>query len=427
MTLAVTVYSQHQSYHPLLDIILSDILGPDHMKNGEVSMSITDEQIDELITGMNTFCFDLFQHIGEQEPNTFFSPYSMSMALAMAYEGIEGESAEQIRSVLHLTLSRAILNQALATVQQMLEQTEGVQLDIANALWIQSDYPFRSSYLETMRTHFSNALQMVNFLEAYERIRIQINTWVEEQTQSKIKNLLPAGSLTPATILVIVNAIYFKGNWDISFDEELTHEAPFYKLDGSTNDVQFMKREEYLLYYENRDYQATSLDYAGGDTSMILILPKEGKFEHVTSSLNEELYSQLIRRMRSQEVHLFMPKFEYTATYNNMVQTLQNMGLTAPFQSSNRDFSRMVDYNRLPIGDSGPSISQIIHKAFVKVDETGTEAAAATAIITVRTASIDSRPQYKIMRLDRPFLFFIRDNETNAILFMGVVKEPIQP
>jgi serpin B len=379
----------------------------------------TDPETAELIAGNSAFAFDLYQRLREEKDgNLFYSPYSISLALAMTYAGARGETEQQMAATMHYTLPQERLHPAFNALDTTLtsyrddDEEDGFQLRIANAIWGQEGYKFLPGFLETLAENYGAGLRTVDFVNETEAARQTINDWVSEQTEEKIQDLIPQGMLDPLVSLVLTNAIYFNGKWVLPFEKDNTHDEPFTLLDGSTVSVPMMSQIEDFKYAEGNGYQAVELPYRDSNVSMLFILPEAGRFEEIEGAFSAESVTTITESLTSQKVHLFVPKFTFESEFD-LSETLIRMGMPAAF--GNADFSGMT-------GNRDLFISDIVHKAFVAVDEEGTEAAAATAVIMARGA-----PRIEeaiLMKLDRPFLFLIRDNDTGTILFIGRVLNP---
>jgi len=355
-----------------------------------------------------------------QEGNLLLSPYSISTALAMTYAGAHGNTAAQMRDVLHFTLDDARLH---AAFKQLIESTTpgdegGYQLSVANALWGQQGYeflPFLPKFLELTQTNYGAGLRQVDFAGAAETARQTINAWVEDETQQKIRDLIAPGVLGSMTRLVLTNAIYFKGDWASQFKESNTADAPFTLASGEETQVPMMHQTAHLRYMETEDFQALALPYVGEDLSRIVFLPREtnglAAFEE---GLTSERLSQWVGQLYKREVQVSLPKFTMTSQFS-LAQVLSEMGMADAFDPESADFSGMT-------GDRDLFVSAVIHKAFVDVNEEGTEAAAATAVVMRVTSAMPAPPV--VFRADHPFLFLIRDNRSGSILFMGRVMNP---
>jgi len=381
----------------------------------ETSPNVPSEDLTALVQGNSAFACDLYQKIRSDSGNLFFSPYSISTALAMTYAGARGETEHQMAETLHFTLPQERLHPAFNALDLALasEGNENFRLDIANALWGQVGYYFRSDFLDLLATNYDAGMWLVNFIEDAERARIKINDWVSEHTENKIENLLPPGVVDSLTRLGLTNAIYFHVSWLFPFSESATEENTFTLLDNSKVTVQMMSEVEELRYAEGEGYQAVELPYKNGDASMIIILPTLDKFNEFETTLNAERVSDIVENLEYGNVYLKMPKFEFEKSLA-LGQILQEMGMSAAFDLSKADFSGIDDNRDL-------YITNVLHKAFISVNENGTEAAAATAVI-VGTTGVSPPPIE--MSIDHPFIFMIRHNSTGAILFFGRVLDP---
>ena len=383
-----------------------------------VTSDAADAETAELVSGDSAFAFDLYQMLRDaQEGNLFYSPFSISLALAMTYAGARGETERQMAETMHYTLPQERLHPAFNALEAMLTSCEdegdeaAFQLHIANAIWGQEGYAFLSAFLDTLAENYGAGLRTVDFANETEAARQTINDWVSEQTKEKIEDLIPKGVLNPAVSLVLTNAIYFNGKWVLPFENDATHDDVFTLLDANTVSVPMMSQKASFAYAEGNGYQAIELPYRDSTMSMLFVLPEAGRFEEIEGTFSTELVAAIIEELTPQLVHLFVPKYSFESEFN-LSKTLIQMGMPAAF--GNADFSGMT-------GNLDLFISDVVHKAFVAVDEEGTEAAAATAVIMMRGAP----PQESIlMKLDRPFLFLIRDNDTGTILFVGRVLNP---
>ena len=388
-----------------------------------------------VVEGNNKFAFELYTKLQTQDGNLFFSPYSISTALAMTYAGARGETKKQMAQVLHFpTVPKE--NECPAkksiSIKQLLEQSEfhrefgeiikglnargeqgKYELSVANALWGQAGYGFLKEFLELLEANYGGGLNKVDFVNATEQTRQKINSWVEEQTNGKIKDLIGKGVLDAMTRLVLTNAIYFKGNWARQFDEKLTRQAPFYLISAEQIKVPMMNQKGKFGYMEAEDLQVLELPYVEDELSMIILLPKErGGISEVEKKLTQENLRSWLGELRKREVTAFIPKFKMTRKFM-LADVLQSMGMVDAFSGS-ADFSGMT-------GEKDFFISAVIHKAYVDVNEEGTEAAAATGVV-MKLTSVG--PPMPIFRADHPFLFLIRDNLTGSILFMGRLINP---
>ncbi len=371
--------------------------------------------LDTLVEGNSAFALDLYRFMAEDEGNIFYSPYSISLALAMTYAGARGETEAQMADVLHFDLPQEQLHPAFNALDQVLasrgEEEEGFRLHIVNAIWGQEGYEFLSDFLQTMAENYGAGLRVLNFRSEPEESRVTINDWVAEETEERIEDLLPPGAINPSTVLVLTNAIYFNAAWQHPFQEAQTADGAFYLLDGKEVTVPMMSQMESLAYGEGEGYQALELPYEDEELSMVILLPQEGAFETFEGTLDAERVGTMVQDMTSTSVALTMPKFSFDWDVS-LKETLPAMGMPVAF-GGGADFSGMTGSRDLFIDD-------VIHKAFVAVDEEGTEAAAATAVV-MRESAPASPVEFTV---DRPFIFLIRDRETGTILFIGRVMDP---
>ncbi len=384
--------------------------------------SVPAEDLAELTAGNRAFGMDLYQQLRvEQEGNLFFSPHSISIALAMTYAGAKGQTAEEMADVLNFTLPAEKLHPAFNALDLALqpgevsEEEQPLVLEGANALWGQKGLPFRPAFLDLLAQNYGAGMRLVDFVNAPEPARLAINQWVSDQTRTKIKDLLKEGTVDGSTRLVLVNAIYFKGGWRYTFNKDATSEVPFTRLDGSQVDVPMMywSEADHVLYKQGEGYQSVELPYEGGNAVMTIFVPDAGQFEAFESSLTAERLDVLLGEMESQLVMLSMPKFRNESGFE-LSTVLIEMGMPTAF-SGGADFSGMTEGNGLMIG-------AVIHKAFVEVNETGTEAAAATAVLMTETALQMDDPIP--LTIDRPFIYLIRDRQTGEVLFVGRMVDP---
>jgi serpin B len=361
------------------------------------------------------FAFDLYGRLKETGGNLFFSPYSISTALAMTVSGARGATAAQMALVLHLPAD-ANATAAFGQLQKSLQeeaQKSGCQLNIANALWGQKGHPFLESFLAVTRAGYGAGLKEVDFAQS-EEARQTINAWVEQQTKDKIKDLIGPGVLDPQTRLVLTNAIYFKGDWASQFKKENTADANFFPAPGKSVKVPMMHQKSDFAYGETDQAQVLSLPYKGKTLSMLVLLPKEkSSLAAVENCLNMKGLESILGRLSEQEVQVFLPKFKMTCGPLELTNMLVALGMKDAFSPEAADFSGMDGRRDL-------CVSNVVHKAFVEVNEEGTEAAAATGVV-MRLTAVRMTP---VFRADRPFVFLIRENQTGSILFIGRMMNP---
>ena len=393
--------------------------------------SATNMDLEGLIDGNSAFSFDLFEALRGRGGNLFYSPHSISLALAMTYAGAGGQTERQMADTLRFSLSQDRIHAAFNALDQELasrgegardEGGEGFRLNIVNAVWGQQGHPFREAFLDVLAESYGAGVRPTDFIAAPEESRIAINDWVAENTEDRIRDLIPQGIINPLTRMVLTNAIYFNASWLFPFSETNTRSHHFYLLDGRRIDVPMMRTSEDFGYAAGDGYQAVELPYVGDDLSMTVIVPDRGRFREFEDSLDAGLVERIIADLGFRRVTLNLPKFEFESQFL-LGETLESMGMPDAFDSASSDFSGM-DGRSCLAGDSGCLyIREVVHKAFVSVDESGTEAAAATAVIM----QAESAPPNPVsVTVDRPFIFLIRDRETWAILFVGRV-ETISP
>ncbi|MCX6708831.1 MAG: serpin family protein [Candidatus Woesearchaeota archaeon] len=367
----------------------------------------TPEKVGLVVSANNQFAFELFSRL-DKSNNVFFSPYSISTALAMTFEGARGRTAEEMQSVFHFP-EDSVRRPGFASIYNDLNRKDKkYALNTANALWAQKDFGFLPDYMSVVEKYYSGKSTNVDFVNAPEQSRVTINDWVEQQTKNKIKDLLPASPpvINPLTRLVLTNAIYFKGDWLFQFDKRKTQEADFKVSPDKAVKVQMMGlSDEEFNYADMGDLQAIELPYAGKELSMLVLLPDDiNSFE-----LSAEYLKMLKNNMRKSEIPVYLPKFKLETKYF-LSEDLKAMGMPTAFDMD-ADFSGMT-------GTDDLFISSVIHQAFVEVNEEGTEAAAATAVIMELKAVM-----IKPFRADHPFIFLIQDKNNN-ILFLGRVVNP---
>jgi serpin B len=387
------------------------------------SPSVPDTDLKAQVDGNNTFAFDLYQKVMSEPGNLFYSPHSISMALAMLHAGARGNTERQMEQALSFVLPQSRLHPALNKLDLELESRgkgkkaadgKAFRLKVVNALWGQRGYSFLPGYLDVLALNYGAGLRLLNFVDQPETSRLAINDWVEQQTEQRIKDLLPPGSITPLTRMVLTNAIYFNAAWAESFEKEATQETSFNRLDGSTVQVKMMRDTKRAGYVEGQGVKAVALPYDGDELSMVVIVPDAGTFASFEQALDRATVDKIIRSLSwDQMVKVGLPRFEFTKPLN-LVPPLQAIGMTDAFQPGEADLSGIDGTRKLVV-------TGVLHKAFVKVNEAGTEAAAATAIIAGGAAAPTKTAE---LIADRPFIFLIRDHRTGAILFVGRVLDP---
>ena len=376
--------------------------------------------VSKIAEASNTFALELYQSLqpGFQGENLFYSPMSISTALAMTHMGSRGDTAHQMTKVLRFNmLEEQKLHQAFRELNTLLyDPTRSYVLKSANRLFGQKGHSFLPDFLDGTQSHYGARLEAVDFAQETEAARQIINSWVEEQTEQKITNLLPEGSLNSLVSLVLVNAIYFKGDWASKFDATATQEEPFHVSAAKTVETPMMHQKpvKYNFAYD-RKYKCKLLDlpYKGDHLSMVLLLPDElDGLAKIEGTLDIDVLNKMMSQMREVKVRVSLPKFKFSQSFN-LHETLSAMGIEDLFIGGKADLSGVNGMKDL-------YVSKVIHKAFIDVNEEGSEAAAASAV-TMMKRSLDISPEF---RADHPFLFLIRDNDTGAILFMGRLMKP---
>jgi serpin B len=367
---------------------------------------------------LDAFSADLYKVLARQQGNVVLSPYSVGVALAMTRTGAVGETSKQMDATLHAALSKDLdagfnaLEQALAKrpgSYKVGDQSLELELATANRLWGQKDLSFEPAFLDTLAKSYGAGMQIVDYKTAHEPARRAINDWVAARTRDRIKDLIAEGVLDARTRLVLTNAIYMKASWLLRFNDAVP--GTFHRADGSTVQAQLMSEGENLAYGTGDGYQAVRVPYAGG-LSMLVIVPDVGKLGSFERSLDGAALRRISTGLSGTQVMLSMPKFSFRSRAQ-LKDTLSELGMPIAF-SDHADFSGITKQEPLEIAD-------VIHQAFIAVDETGTEAAAATAVVF---RSVSAPLKQVELKIDRPFLFLIQDDGTGTVLFMGRVADP---
>lgn len=367
----------------------------------------------------NAFAFDLFSKLRTQSGNLFCSPFSIRVALGMTYGGAAGNTAKEMNQVLRAQATDFHL--ALGALGRELRPTDAkpaYQLNVANSIWLQKNFPLRDEFTQLLQKNYGSSAQTVDFETALEGARTTINQWVETQTNDRIKNLIPAGALDPDTKLVLTNAIYFKGRWAEIFKKENTQEEPFFVGVDKQVKIPLMRQTDTFFYHETEQLQLVRLRYTQCPLEMVLLLPRlKAGLPEVEKAVTAESFADWIKQSQNADVSLFLPRFTMTGMFE-LKNTLGGMGMAEAFSNA-ADFSGITSVRKL-------KIDRVIHKAFVDVNEEGTEAAAATAVTMMPTSAAPVRRQHYTFRADHPFLVAIRDRSSGAILFLGRCADPSQ-
>ena len=372
-----------------------------------------------LAQGNNAFSLDLYRKLSNSEGNLFFSPFSVSQVLAMAFAGARGETERQMANTLHYDLPQSALHPSFNALDRKLasrgkelqaEENQFLEMNIANAIWGQQGYEFLPDFLDALAENYGAGLRPLDFADAPEESRVKINHWVSEETQDKIRDLLTPEAVNRLTRLVLTNAIYFNASWQRPFDKLLTRELPFHLAGGGMVEAPMMTEtsRDFYGYVKGNGYQAVDVPYSSGEMSMTILLPDQGTFGELEDSLNAQLLERIFDGIEIGNITLTMPLFELESEFS-LNQTLAEMGMPDAF-GARADFSGMTGTREL-------WVSEIVHKAFVSVDEEGTEEAASTAVVV-----LESEPL--MVTVNRPFIFLIRDRSTGTLLFLGRVMNP---
>ncbi len=391
----------------------------------ETAPAMAAADMDALVDGNIQFALDMYDQIisgsGMNQKNTFFSPYSLTVALAMTLAGAEGKTEQQMHDALRFALQEPDLHRALNQLDISMETAaanqDNLTLSVVNTIWGRCHKEFELTFLDVLARNYGAGLNLLDFAGDPEGSRIIINTWVEEQTNSKIKDLLPNGSIKSSTALVLTNAIYFLADWQMKFDPDNTVDAPFYLQDGGTKEVPLMSlsspdEKPRVLTAITQKSKAVQLPYIGNRFALLAILPKNGTLAEYEQGFDAAELDEIVNALDSNEIEVKIPRFTFGTPSIQVNDALIALGMEDAF-SSESDFSGIDGTRNL-------AISNVFHKAFISVDEKGAEAAAATAVVIVdRSAMVD--PNFIA---DRPFIYLIRDCETGAVLFMGRVMDP---
>lgn len=379
-----------------------------------------------LVDGNTQFTFDLYHRLGDEADNIIYSPYSISTALALVYAGARTETERQIADTLHFNLPQDDLHRTFAALSDRVtsiesEYEESFQLTIANAVWAQDGYPVLADYAALLNDHYGAGLQTVDFANATEAARVTINDWVSEQTAGRIPDMLAPASLSPLSRLVLTNAIYFNATWRFLFDEALTKNQSFTLLDGTAVQVPMMHRSGQFGYVAGDNYQVIELNYRpNAIVSMMIVLPDSGAFEAVEATFDADWFRGTSEALNQSvwNANLGMPRFG-TEMAVELSEILAAMGMPDAFETS-ADFSGIAD----PAATGEPLfIGFVLHKAFIEVDEQGTEAAAATALGLGGGGPPNEPIDFEI---NRPFFYTIYHRQSDTILFVGRVLNPLE-
>jgi len=382
---------------------------------------VSDADLAAVVEGNTDFALKAFSLLDPKNgTNTVFSPYSITQALALAAAGAKGTTLSGIEKALSFVLPQDHQNPAFNRLDLLLAANTSSadqayagnlpQLKIVNALWAQEGFPLLPAYLDTIALNYGAGPHLLDFIHAAEDSRITINSWVENETNSRIKDLVSRDSITSDTRLVLTNAIWFKAEWASRFLPENTHDQTFIGRDGLPSNVAFMHKKLTLPYAQGYGSQAFDIPYMDGKLSMLVLMPEPGTFDAFLSTLTSARLRDITNLLADQYISIALPKFTFSSG-PDMGTALKTLGMSDAFDPSKADFSGIDGLRDLSIG-------AVVHKAFIGVGEDGTEAAAATAIVLSTSGSLTSSLP---LTVDHPFIFLIRDRQTGLIFFMGKV------
>ena len=385
----------------------------------ENTISVGSVEYYDTAAANNAFAFDMYSQLAQLETgdkkNVFFSPHSISAAMAICYEGAEDTTKEQISNVFYFPTNKTVLKVRLKEMNDKINSdADDYELETANALWVQEGYPIKEQYVFNVKNYYEGEVTNLDFVGKREDSRDTINEWVEDKTNDKIKDLVPEGSINENKRIIITNAIYFNGKWEHEFDKEMTGKKTFYPSKGEETPVDMMYMSSNFNYGENSKAKIIELPYKGNSLSMYIVLPKDNNITEFETDFTVNDYTELKNNMDSiGDVETSIPKFKFE-TKTELSNSLVEMGIMDAFNLNRANFSG--------ISDEPLVISEVIHQAFIDVQEEGTEAAAATMVEVTCSCAMDSEP--KEFKADHPFMFFIEDKRTKCILFIGKVEYP---
>ena len=375
----------------------------------------------------NSFSLALYGLLRQRPGNVFFSPFSVRTALGMTQGGARGETAVQMSEALYFSSWNKALHVSFAEIIQRLNVAGGgkYEMGVVNSLWGQDGAPLQAGFVDLVAQHYGGAMNLVDFRRGAEAVRVTINQWVEDKTKQRIRGLIPSGGLNADTRLVVVNAVYFKGMWLLQFRRAATRDEAFRLSGGGRVQAPLMHQREAVRYLQAAGYQAVDLAYRGDDLSMLLLLPdQQDGLRDLEKTLSARMLHDCVEQMGVREVELFLPRFKITWGTIDIHDQLTTLGMALAFNRAQADFSGINGHQ--PPNEDALFLSAIFHKAFVEVNEEGTEATAATAVSVTATAALrrSTPPPAPIFRADHPFLFAIRDRKSGAILFLGRMADP---
>lgn len=415
----------------LFTVSCSDDIEKDNKQPAEVRSSLSrelrpdvgEDALATLAEGNRAFALDVYAELGRERPDAglFFSPYSISVALAMTYPGAAGDTASAMASTLHFELEEPTLHATFNSVDLALtsrgqgahgKDDQPFRLHLINSIWGEQSITFLDPFLDTLAVNYGAGLRVVDFVGEPEQSRKRINTWVEDQTASRIMELLPPNSINQGTLMVLVNAIYFSAAWETKFRKEATQPEDFTTLSGSVVRVPMMSAVDSVGYYEGPGVHAVEKYYDGNELTMVLIVPDAGNFASFEAGLSSDSLGAILAGLQRKSGSLQMPKWQYEGPTLALDALFKALGMGIAF-SDLADFSRL---SHVPT-----KIGNVYHQAFIAVDESGTEASAGTAVVLGGRGA----PAIEFeLQVDRPFIYLIRDVATDTIVFMGRVLDP---
>jgi serpin B len=389
-----------------------------------------------LSAGNREFALAAFQRLIDAEngdDNLLISPHSILSALGMVYAGAEGETRRQMREALRFALDEPALHAAFQALDEALDErskierdddAKGFELSVVNRMWGHHDYEFLPDYLALVDRYYGAGIERVDFESDTDEVRREINAWVEEQTRERIQDLLPDGALSEDTRMVLVNAIYFLASWQDAFEEDQTRIEPFHRLDGSSVDAKLMHRTGRFPSVVDDRTIAVSMPYLGGDVSLLALMPASAEDDFGTweASLDRQRFDEVVAGLDEKKLALDFPRFTTEGSFR-LAELLRIMGMPQAFSPAEANFKRMTGIGPGVIGRS-LYIDEVFHQTFIDLDEAGTEAAAATAVVMMRLTAMPDEDEPLPIRFDRPFIYAIYDHPTDSILFLGRMLDP---
>ncbi len=377
-------------------------------------LSLSAQSYNKQVKNNNQFAFDLYKYLESEEDNLFISPFSVSVALAMTYEGAKNKTKKEMAAVMHFPDEKTQLHKDFAGIMQKVSASrnkDSYTFVTANSLWAQNDFKFFHTFFKTIESNYKAPVELVDYKNAEnrEKARLNINSWTEKKTNKKIKNLLQESDLDKDTKLVLVNAVYFLAEWKIKFEEKNNYEDKFYGV-GKETKTMFMRKKYRTKYFEDDKTQVIEIPYIDEKASMVVFLPKKKKgLKALQDNFTNKYYEEIVSKLKYEKTEITFPKFKIESRYD-LVKVLSDAGIKQAF-TNKADFTDMICKKEI-------KIDKIIHQTFINVNESGTEAAAATAVVMKRITST-SPENTKKFKADHPFIYIIKDNKTASILFIG--------